>query len=140
MTIRDTYSISRMDECIDNLGDAKIFSTLDANSGYWRILIEPKDRDKTMFKTHFRAYAFPRMSFGLKNAPATYQRVINIIITRVRFQFALVYLDDIIVFSSSFEDHKLHIRTVLELLETVGVTLRLSKSKFFTSKWAILNK
>ena len=131
MTVRDAYPIPRMDECIESLGDAKVFSTLDANSGYWQILIAPKDRDKTTFTTHFGTYAFTRMPFGLKNAPATYQRAIDTILTTVKWQFALVYLDDIIVFSSSFEDHKSHLRTVLKLLEAAGVTLRLAKSKFF---------
>ena len=71
------------------------------------------------------------MPFGLKNAPATYQRAIDTILTTVKWQFTFVYLDDIIFFSSSFEDHKLHLRTVLELFEAAGVTLRLSRSKLF---------
>ena len=71
MTVDDAYLTLRMDECIDSLGDAKVFSTLDANSGYWQILIAPKDRDKTTFTTHFGTCAFTCMLFGLKNASAT---------------------------------------------------------------------
>ena len=81
--------------------------------------------------THFGTYAFMCMPFELKNAPATYQRAIDTIITTVKWQFALVYLDDIIVFSSSFVQHKDHLSTVLALLEGAAVTLRLSKSKLF---------
>ena len=120
-----------MDECIDSLGDARIFSTLDANSGYWRIPIAPKDQDKTSFTMHFGTYAFTRMLFGLKNVLATYQRAIDKILTSVKWQFALVYLDDMIVFSSIFEDHKSLLRTVLKLLQVAGVTHRLTQSKFF---------
>ena len=81
MSARDAYPIIRMDDYIDSIGDAKVFNTLDASSGYWKTLIVSKDRDQTMFTTHFRTYAFMRMPFGLKNALATYQRVIDTILT-----------------------------------------------------------
>ena len=96
-----------------------------------QIPIALKDREKTTFTTHFGTYAFTQMLFGLKNAPATYQQDIDTIYITVKWQFSLVYLDDIIVFSLGFEDNKTHSRTVLELLEAPGVTLCLSKSKFF---------
>ena len=131
MTVGDAYPIPRMNECIESLWDAKVFSNLNANSGYRQILIAPKDREKTTFTTHSGKYAFTRKPFGLKNAPATYQREIDMILTTVKWQFALVYLDDILVFSSSFEDHKTNLHTVLELLEAADVKLRLPKSKFF---------
>ena len=88
MTVRDAYPIPRMDECIDSQGDTKVFSTLDANSGYWQILIAPTDRDETSFTMHFETYAFSRTPFRLKNAPATYQRAIDTILTTVKGQFA----------------------------------------------------
>ena len=131
MTVRDAYPIPRMVECIDSLPDERISNTMDANSGIWQILIAPKDRDKTTFTTHLGTYAFTRMPFRPKNAPATYQWAIDKILTTVRWQFALVSSDDIIVFSSSFEDHKTHLRTVLELLQAAGLTLRMFKSNFF---------
>lgn len=72
LMIPDSYPIPRMDECIDSLRSAKIFSTLDANSGYWKIEIDPRDRDKTTFTSHHGLYRFVRMPLGLKNAPETF--------------------------------------------------------------------
>ena len=117
-----------MDERIDSRADAKVFSTLDANSGYWQIPIAASDQDKATFTTHFRTYALTQMLFGLKNAPATYQRAIDTIPTTVKWQFSLVHLDDIIFIFSSFGEHKDYPCSVLTLLEQVGVTLWLSKS------------
>ena len=72
MTVRDAYPIPRMNRFIDSLEDARVFRTLDASSELWQILIAPKARDKTTFTTRFGTYAFTRIPFGLKNAPATY--------------------------------------------------------------------
>ena len=101
MTVRDSYPIPRMDECIDSLGSATVFSTLDCNSGYWQIPMAPKDMDKTAFISHYGLYRFRRMPFGLKNAPGTFQRIADIILASVKWQNALVYLDDVIVYSLS---------------------------------------
>ena len=86
-----------MEDCIDSLGEATIFSTLDANSGYWQIRMAEQDKTKTAFTTHHGLYQFTRMPFGLKNAPATFQRVMDIIMATVLWKFALVYIDDIII-------------------------------------------
>ena len=89
-----------MDECIDSLGDAVIFTTLDCNSGYWQIPVHPDDRDKTTFTSHYGIYRFLRLPFGLRNAPATFQRAIDIILSGFKWKTCLVYLDDVIVFLS----------------------------------------
>jgi len=132
LTPRDAYPIPRMDECLDSLGDATVFSTLDANSGYWQIQLDETAKDLTSFTSHFGLFRYTRMPFGLKNAPATFQRVMDVILSSVRWQFALVYLDDIFVFSTTVEDHFDHVRTVLGLLKDAGVTLRLDKCHFFS--------
>ena len=131
MTVRDSYPIPRMDECIDSLGDARVFSTLDANSGYWQIEVDPNDRDKTAFTSHFGLYRFKRMPFGLKNAPGTFQRAADVILAKVRWQTALVYLDDVIVYSKNVSEHYDHLRVVLDLLMSAGVSLRIEKCHFF---------
>ena len=79
LTVKDSYPLPRMDECLDSLGDATIFSTLDCNSGYWQIPIEERDRDKTAFVTHCGVHRFKRMPFGLCNAPATFQRALDML-------------------------------------------------------------
>ena len=133
ITVRDAYPIPRMDECIDSLGHAKVFSTLDANSGYWQTNIRPEDIPKTAFTTHHGLYEFVRMPFGLKNAPATFQRALDMILAGVRWQFALVYLDDVIVYSRTVDEHEEHVRAVLRLLQSAGVTLKLKKCEFFST-------
>jgi len=80
VTVRDVYPLPRMDDCIDFLGDAKVFSTLDCNSGYWQIPVADEDRDKTTFVCHEGAYRYIRIPFGLSSAPATFQRAIDMIL------------------------------------------------------------
>lgn len=131
LTIRDSYPIPRMDECIDSLGEATIFTTFDCNSGYWQIDLDEQDRDKTSFCSHFGLYRFTRMPFGLRNAPGTFQRAADVILANVKWQFSLAYLDDVIVYSRTLSEHHEHVRTILELLSNAGVTLRLRKCFFF---------
>ncbi len=111
--IRDSYPIPRMDDCIDSLGGAKVFSTLDCNSGYWQIPIAEKDRDKTAFVPHMGSNRFMRMPFGLTHAPATFQRALDILLSGVKWQFCLVYLDDVIIYSNSEREHIDHVDQVL---------------------------
>ena len=92
ITVPDTYPLPRMDECIDSLGDAVVFTTLDCNSGYWQIPVHPEDRDKTTFTSHYGIYRFLRLPFGLRNAPATFQRAIDIILSGVKWKTCVVYL------------------------------------------------
>ncbi len=108
-----SYPLPRMDECIDSLGDTKVFTTLDANSGYWQLPVWDKDRDITAFTSHAGLYEFTHMPFGLMNALATFQRALDIILAPFKWQTCLVYLDDIIIFSKCIEDHIDHADLVL---------------------------
>ena len=129
-TAADSYPLPRMDDCIDPLGDAAVFTTLGCNSGYWKIPVGPEDRDKTRFTMHMGTFRHFRMPFGPKRAPATFQRALDIILSRVRWQICLVYLDDVIIFSRTHE-HAHHLDTVLSLLRTAGISLKLKKCSFF---------
>lgn len=116
-----------MYECIYSLGDAQIFSTLDANSGYWQIGVEERDSDKTALVSHHGLYRYKRLPLGLKNAPRTFQRLIHIILASVKWKYAIVYLDDIIIFSKNVDEHFHHINNVLRMLKEAGMTLKLKK-------------
>jgi len=131
VTVRDVYPLPRMDECIDFLGDAKVFSTLDCNAGYWQIPVLEEDRDKTTFVCHEGAYRYIRLPFGLSNAPATFQRAIDMILGGLKWKHCLVYLDDIIVFSQTPGEHVEHLREVFAALSKAGVSLKAKKCHLF---------
>ena len=134
VTKPDVYPLPRMDDCLDSLGDAMIFTTLDANSGYWQLPVAEEDRDKTTFTTFAGTFRYKRMPFGLRNAPATFQRALDIILSGVRWQTCLIYLDDVIIFSKDIESHLKDVDEVLRLLHQAGVTLKLKKCSWFTKK------
>lgn len=134
ITVKDTYPLPRMDECLDSLGDMRIFSVLDAISGYWQMPIPEEDRDKTAFSCHSGLYRFNRMLFGLTNAPATFQRAMDILLSPFRWKSCLVYLDDIIIFSRNWDDHVEHVDAILSVLQRPGVKLKLRKCEFFVER------
>jgi Reverse transcriptase (RNA-dependent DNA polymerase)/RNase H-like domain found in reverse transcriptase len=138
VTTKDSYALPRIDDSIDSLRGAQYFSTLDANSGYWQIAGAAEDQEKTAFTTHRGLYCFKRLPFGLASAPATFQRAVDVILSSVRFQCAPTYLDDIILYSTTFEQHLSDLRTVLSLLNDAGVTLKLSKCKFSSPEFPYL--
>jgi Reverse transcriptase (RNA-dependent DNA polymerase) len=117
--------------CIDSLGDAVIFTTLDCKHGYWQIPVHPKNRDKTTFTSRYGIYRFLRLPFVLRNALATFQRAIDIIFSGVKWKTCLVYLDDVIVFSQSKKDHLAHVAEALTILGNAGLSLKLKRCHFF---------
>jgi hypothetical protein len=129
-TIKDKYPIPIVDETKDYLLGARYFSTLDLISGYWQIEIEEADKHKTAFTTSQGHYEFNRMPFGLTNAPATFQRLMNNLLQPVIHKFALVYLDDVIIYSKTIDEHIKHIQCVLNLLREGGLKIKLSKCLF----------
>jgi Reverse transcriptase (RNA-dependent DNA polymerase) len=131
LTVRDSYPLPRMDGCLDSLGDAHLFSTLDRNSGYWQIPVDPADRAKTNFTSHEGLYWLLRIPFGLRNAPATFQRLVDITLAGLTWKSCLVYLDDIIVFSKTAEEHLSHLDEVLHRLYRAGLSLNMKKCHFF---------
>jgi len=128
---RDSYPLPRMDDCIDSLGEGKVFSTLDCNAGYWQVLIVDGDREKTAFVCHKVAYHYKCMPSGLTNVPLTFQRALDIILAGVKWQSCVVDLDDVIVYSKTQEEHVQHLDDVLGLLRAAGVIFKLPKCRFF---------
>ena len=105
VTIKDAQPLPRIDDTLDSLGDASYLSTLDLASGYWQVEVDPSDREKTAFVTPFGLHQFRVMPFGLCNAPATFQRLMEQVLTGLHWSTCLVYLDDIIVFSRTVAEH-----------------------------------
>ena len=123
-----------MEDCLDLLGNVAVFSTFDCNNGYFKIPVASEDRDKTAFIAHKGTFRHVRTPFGLRNAPATFQPALDIILSGLRWQTGLIYLDDVIVFSKDTNEHVAHVGEVLTLLRSAGVSLKPKKCKFFHPK------
>ncbi|KAJ1142020.1 hypothetical protein NDU88_008348 [Pleurodeles waltl] len=126
VTKTDAHPIPRADELIDKLGAAKFLSTFDLTAGYWQIKMAPGAKEKTAFSTPDGHYQFTVMPFGLKNAPATFQRLVNQVLAGLE-SFSAAYLDDIAVFSSTWQDHLVHLKKVLKALQSAGLSIKASK-------------
>jgi hypothetical protein len=134
VTKRDVYPLPRMDDVFDRISGEKFFSSLDLMSGYWQVPAAEADRSKTAFITPDGLYEFLRLPFGLNNTPSTFQRLMDIVLTRLKWQMCLVYLDDVLVFGKTFEEHQKKLKCVLIALEKAGLTLNVSKCIFATNR------
>ncbi|KAJ9513207.1 hypothetical protein QJQ45_029305 [Haematococcus lacustris] len=130
LTLRDQYPLPRIDDLFDRLSGCSVFSSLDLQAGYHQIRITPEDVPKTAFRTPEGHFQFKVLSFGLTNAPATFQRVMNDAFAPVLGKCALVYLDDILVMSKSLPDHMQHLRLVFDLLRANKLFAKMSKCEF----------
>ena len=127
VTEADPFPIPRVDDLLEQLVHAKYLSTLDLLKGYWQVPVSESSQPKTTFVTPFGKYEFKVMPFGLVGAPATFQRLMNEILSPVR-EFAIAYMDDICIFSASWTEHLKHLRKIFQLLEDAGLTVNLKKS------------
>lgn len=130
-TRKDAYPLPRIEESLDALTGAMWFSTLDLASGYNQVQVAEADKAKTAFCTPFGLFEFNRMPFGLCNAPATFQRLMERMFGDRRFQSLLLYLDDIIVFSSTIQEHLVRLEEVFVRLQQEGLKIKLNKCSFF---------
>jgi hypothetical protein len=130
LTVKNKYPLPRPDECLEQLGSAKYFSTLDLKSGYHQIRLRDQDKDKTAFNTRYGQFRFKVLPFGLCNSPPIFQALMNRILEKFEDKFALVYLDDILIFSPTLELHRKHVRMVLDTLRDNKLYLNPEKCRF----------
>ena len=128
MTKKDTVPLPRIDNLLDQIGESCYFSTLDLASGYWQIAMDPNSQEKTAFITHSGLYEFLVMLFGLCNAPSAFQRLMNRVLCGLNPEegpmFVAVYLDDVLIFSRTMEEHLVHVQLVLDRIIQAGIKLK----------------
>ena len=129
----DSYLLPRISEVISTLEGAKVFSTLDLKSEYHQILMNPEDRHKTAFATQFGLYEWKAMPMGLKNAPSTFERLMDLIMTDLNGKNVLIYLDDILIFGKDFDEHYDNLREVLDRLRSAKLKLSPKKCHLLKS-------
>ena len=130
-TVKDAHPIPRIDDLLDALHGARWFSTLDLKSGYWQVPIQERDKEKTAFRTSSgQLFEFNQVPFGLCNAPATFSRLMDRVLAGLHWETCLFYLDDIIVFAATWEEHLDCLRQVFERLRHAQLKLGADKCTF----------
>ena len=130
ITTKDSHPLPRIDDTLDALHGAKYFTTLDMLSGYWQVELTEDAKPKTAFITHNGLYQCEVMPFGLCNAPGTFQRLMTYVLSDLLWKCALIYIDDIIVYSTSFSQHLIDLRKVFVKIRKANLSLKTSKCTF----------
>ncbi|UYV83886.1 hypothetical protein LAZ67_X000509, partial [Cordylochernes scorpioides] len=138
ITKKDVYPLPRIDDALDTLSGSRYFSTMYMRSGYWQIEVDDKDREKTAFITPDGLYEFNVMPFGLCNAPATFERMIDNVLRGLKWDMCLCYLDDIVVYGSTFKEHLTRLYKVLRCIQQAGLCLNYKKCHFASRQITIL--
>ena len=129
VTVPDPFPLPRIEDLIDRVGQAKFLTKLDMTRGYWQVPLDEESVPRSAFVTPFGHFAWKVMPFGLKNAPATFSRLVSKLLKNMD-EYAAAYLDDILIFSNSWEEHLQHIRNVLNRIRQAGLTLNSAKCVF----------
>ena len=127
VTMKDAFPLPRIDEIFDQLSDALYYTKFDFKSGYFQVPLSKEDRPKTAFSTRDNHYQFTVLPQGITNGPATFQRVINHILGPTRWKYALAYIDDVIIYSQTFEEHLSHLDDICQILKDARFRLNPEK-------------
>lgn len=128
ITLKDAYPMPRIEDIFDDIGQSKYLTTLDLAKGYWQVPVAEEDKEKTAFITPTGLYQFRVMPFGLCGAPATFQRLMDVVVREL--PFAKAYLDDLVIFSQTWQEHMEHLRFVFQCIKEAGLTVKLRKCQF----------
>jgi transposase InsO family protein len=139
VTVKDAHALPRIDESLLRFFGMRWFTSIDLRSGYWQILLSLLSREKTAFSTRYGHYEWNVLPFGLSNAPGAFQRRMNKVLRPYIDKFCIVYLDDILIFSKTEEEHERHVKTILGALDRAGMILNLDKCKFFRNQVRFLS-
>jgi hypothetical protein len=138
VTIKNKYPLPRIEDLFDQMKGASVFSKIDLRSGYHQLKIQESDISKTTFHTRYGLYEYTVISFGLTNAPAYFMYLMNKVFMEYLDKFMVVFIDDILIFLKTEEDHETHLRLVLEKLRTHQLYAKFNKCEFWLSKVAFL--
>ena len=138
VTEKDTYPLPLIHDIFDQVGGSRIYSTMDPKAGYWQLPVAETDIPKTAFRCHQGLFEFVRVPFGLTNAPAVFQRAMDKLLSDLVGKCVLVYLDDIVVYSKSADDHEKHLQLVFNRLRQAGLRLKRTKCSFGLSEIRLL--
>ena len=134
ITTKDSFPLPRVDSTLDALSNTKFFSTVDLISGYWQCELAEEAKEKTAFITHRGLYEFEVLPFGLVNGPNFFQRIMECVLRGLTYEICLVYLDDVIVFSRTFEEHLVRLEQVFKRFRDANIKLKPSKCHFGCQK------
>ena len=138
VTIRNQYPLPRIDELFDQLQGSRVYSKIDLRSGYHQLKVRENDVSKTAFRTRYGHYEFLVMPFGSTNAPAAFMDLMNRVFSPYLDKFVIVFIDDILVYLGSPEEHAEHLQTVLQILRERQLYAKFSKCQFWLDKVAFL--
>ena len=133
VTERDCYPLPRIEDTLNRLNGNRLFTKMDLRSGYHQIRIHPDDKDRTTFTTYNGLFRFNVMPQGLKNSPSNFQRIMYELLVQTRWEYCLVYIDDILIFSQSFQEHMHHLNEILLVLAKAKLQVNPHKCSFAKS-------